>query len=133
MTNSEGTGLEDGKTIEDLPTLKEILIDTKILSKVTNNYVRLNNILYEVISINKNDTINLIETNSYIINDYKITFDTDMNNYLPFQYYGLVKNENYGFSQLIKGTTLGDIIISKDNEYLIFDQNKNFIERRCLQ
>ena len=120
----------EGKTINDIPSLKDIL-EEKIKSlKINRNYIRLNNVLYEVIGINKDDSVNLIETKSYVASTMHQSINID--NYLPFYYHGILENDKYGFAQTIKGTTLGKIIIPRTSEYFIYDENEELLETRKI-
>ena len=108
--------LVEGMTVEQLPTLEDIFLGSSSDSPkyLTNTYVKLNGILWEVLGVNKDNTIKLIAT------DY-ISLASAQQMHLEGEiakYFGYGDNNNDApFLTLIKGTTLEDIIVKANYEY----------------
>ena len=105
----------EGKTVDDLPTLDELFLNYTGPTLITNNYVRLNNLLYEVIGINSDNTVKLLLVDSIR------SITKNFSGYLGI---GLKNESSSAYLSLMKDTTLSGIIQKKDYKYFIDNEAK---------
>ena len=115
--------LSNGYSIETIPTVDEIFNGKEEeITLITNNYVKLNDTLYEVISINRDNSINLIATNPI----YKTISSENVEELKEdkyFKYLGLINDNKINYYNTIKGTSLGNIIKLKNSNYRVLNRD----------
>ena len=107
--------LAEGKTVDDIPTLDELFLNYTGPILITNNYVRLNNLLYEVIGINSDNTVKLLLVDSIR------SITRNFSGYLGI---GEKNESSSAYLSLMKDTTLSEIIQKKDYKYFIDNEAK---------
>ena len=124
--NSDTPALIEGKTIEDIPTFEELIVNSTGPVLLANNYIKINNILWEIIGVNEDDSIRLVSTEQMkftaFTNQYTggLSYTTIKIPYLETtmaRYFGYNNESNAGFLKSIKDTTLEDIILKRNYEY----------------
>ena len=115
----------EGITVDDLPTLDELLLNYAGPTLIKNNYIRLNNLLYKVIGVNSDNTVKLllVENISTISATNLKIEEADYSKYLGI---GEKNEKNSPFLHLFKDTTLNDLLIKKDYKY-IDENNEKYI------
>ena len=115
----------EGKTI---PTLEEVFInEVKEIPVITNNYIKLNNELYEILSINKDNSINLTmaDYEYHSVALYSQNLD-ELKENATLKYLGVIDDEVISYYDTIKNTSLGNIIVPRVTKYT--EYNKNYKE-----